>query len=224
MQAIRISVTGGMGCGKSTLCRGLANAARMRHLTVYVIEVDALRARMLEDTHRSAYRRLQEKIVLRFGAAVRNARGGVDRFSLSQIAYRNLRVKKQLDAIIDPALRQEIEKEVRGKDGLVLIDYALAVEKNLLALSDYNSLLVECMRSTQLQRLSPGDLPLWQIKARLLSQFSSCEEERRICSAQKNAGRGFLFKVWNEETLSEWRCMRLLDRILEANREEEGEQ
>lgn len=224
MQAIRISVTGGMGCGKSTLCRGLAQAARTRHLSVYVIEVDALRARMLENTRISAYRRLQEKIVLRLGAAVRNARGGIDRFSLSQIIYRNPREKKQLDAILDPMLRHEIEKELRGKDGLVLIDYALAVEKNLLPLSDYNSLLVECLHSTQLRRLSPGDLPLWQIKARLLSQLSSYEEERRICMAQKNAGRGFLFKVWNEDTLSQLRCVKLLDCILDAYREEGGEQ
>ena len=174
-----MGVTGSMGCGKTTFCRRIAAERRKNGMKTMHIDVDELRIEALSQD-KETIQKIQEE----FGQQMLFANSTINRMALSETIYHDPDAMRKHDNIIMPRLRKRIQESIDDADGLVLLDYALLAEKNLLSFVDA-VIIIDCERETQIARLFRGDLPRWQIEKRIAMQHTAQGKERIIRSAGK---------------------------------------
>jgi len=102
---IRIGLTGGIGSGKSAVAR------RFTELGVPVIDADAV-ARAVVEPGEPAY----FQIVAQFGRDILAGDGRIDRAALRRQVFENPDKRRQLEAIVHPHVRAEMEQRVAEID------------------------------------------------------------------------------------------------------------
>ena len=124
---LRVGLTGGIGCGKSSVSRLLASYGAV------VVDADLL-ARQVVEPGTAGLR----AVVKEFGNDVLNPDGSLDRDKLGAIVFADEERRKALNAIVHPLIGEATQVELeRAKDGDVVVhDVPLLVEGNLMAMYD----------------------------------------------------------------------------------------
>jgi dephospho-CoA kinase len=144
---LRVGLTGGIGCGKSTV------AAMMSELGCHVLNADRM-AHALIAPGEPAY----DEIRRQFGPNVLAADGSIDRARLAAVVFADAAKLASLNAIVHPLVLRELDRELErlsriDPHGVAVIEAALLIE------SGYNQrldrlVLVTCTRQQQLERLT----------------------------------------------------------------------
>lgn len=125
-----IGVTGGVGAGKSTILRYLAGQYRAK-----VIQADEIGHEVMEPG-REAY----QKILSVFGEGILSEDGSVDRKILGGIVFADEEKLKALNAIIHPAVKEEIlSRLTQAEDAgekYAVVEAALFLEEKYDAFCD----------------------------------------------------------------------------------------
>jgi dephospho-CoA kinase len=164
MHPFCVGLTGGIGCGKSTV------AASFARLGVEVVDTDVI-AHELTAPNGAA----MPPILAEFGVGVATLAGALDRSAMRLRAFADADIRKKLEAILHPLIRAESIRRVCGSSApYVLLVVPLLVEN----LSAYRALMnrivvVDCEESQQLARTAsrPG-LTVQQAEAILAVQAS----------------------------------------------------
>jgi pantetheine-phosphate adenylyltransferase len=146
-------VTGVMGSGKSYVAEQLAIYAETQHAVsernplVHNIELDKL-AHQVYESDKPGYKDIREKIQNHFGT--------LDRSEIGQIAFGSENSKEHVDFLNnifkDPVMVL-LRQELRGRQGIVLINAALLVESDLLNLCNNHVILVNAEDAVRHERL-----------------------------------------------------------------------
>lgn len=174
---LRVGLTGGIGCGKSTV------AAMMAELGCHVLNADKM-AHAVIAPGEPAY----NDVVRKFGMHILAADGRVDRARLAAVVFADSEKLASLNAIVHPGVLREIDREL---DRLAFVDpHGIAVvEAALLIESGYHKaldriVLVSCTREQQLERLTNPALGRGmsreQAKQRIASQMPLEEKRKRV--------------------------------------------
>jgi len=118
-----VGLTGGIGAGKSTAARLLAERG------AHVIDVDELGRRVLAPGGRA-----EAPVAAAFGPQVVSSDGSIDRAALAKIVFSNGEALSRLTAISHPAINEELVDELRAlapSTGIVVLDMAILAESNL---------------------------------------------------------------------------------------------
>jgi len=144
---LRVGLTGGIGCGKSTV------AAMMSELGCHVLNADKM-AHALMAPGEPAY----DEIRRHFGAHILAPDGSIERARLAAVVFADSDQLASLNAIVHPRVLHGLDREL---DRLSRIDPSgvAVVEAALLIESGYNKrldrlVLVTCTREQQLDRLT----------------------------------------------------------------------
>jgi dephospho-CoA kinase len=151
-RAVRIGITGPIGCGKSQVARWLAD------LGAAVIDADNV-ARTVTAPGEPAH----DAVVRQFGPAVTAPDGTLDRAALARVVFADPDRLRELEAIVHPAVRPRILAAVAGADAAgapaVAIEAIKLVEGGLASLCD-EVWLVTCDAGSQRERiLARGTAP-----------------------------------------------------------------
>jgi len=140
---LRIGLTGGIGAGKSTV------AAQFAARGVPVIDADVI-AREVVEPGAPALDRLAE----RFGTAIRDESGELDRQALARIAFADAAGTRDLGAIMHPAIAARTRElyTAHAAEPIVVHDVPLLVE-NDLSPQYHLSILVDVPAELRLRRL-----------------------------------------------------------------------
>lgn len=136
-----IAITGGIGSGKSVVCRILAT------LGLKVYDCDS-RAKILMDKDPEIHRRLSEEI------SPETVSGGIiDRPRLAEIVFSDAEKLSRLNAIVHHRVLEDIEqwKETNAGEKVLFIETAILLESNLHHRVDA-VWLVEATEDTRLRR------------------------------------------------------------------------
>src|SRR5262249_28541389 len=119
---LRVGLTGGIGCGKSTV------AAMMRELGCVVIEADPIAHQVIEPGQ-PAY----TEIVRDFGRQVVGEDGRIDRSKLGRIVFADAAKLYCLNEIVHPRVYAEVEAqfgrlEIEAPESVVVMEAALLIE------------------------------------------------------------------------------------------------
>jgi dephospho-CoA kinase len=145
-RAIRIGITGPIGCGKSTVAGWLAARGAV------AIDADA-EARAVVEPGEPAL----ALVLACFGDVVRASDGSLDRAALGRIVFADPDALRDLEAIIHPAVRLRILAAIAAADAIgapaVVIEAIKLVEGGLAAFCD-EVWLVTCSPDEQRARLA----------------------------------------------------------------------
>jgi len=145
-QPVRLGLTGGIGSGKSTVAAFLAQAGAA------VMDADAI-SRTLTQAGGLAI----PAILAEFGESLITPDGAMNRDAMRALVFSNPQTKRQLEAIIHPLVAQALQAQTQaameaGKHCLVF-DVPLLVESSHWRQRVDRVLVVDCLESTQVQRV-----------------------------------------------------------------------
>lgn len=175
-----IGVVGGIGAGKSTVARLLAERGGR------LIAADPIAHEALRDPQ------VREQVVARFGRDVIDADGEVNRRKLGEIVFADADARRELEAWVHPWVRQKAEQIRRDAEhdpdvGFIVLDAALLLEAGWHDGCDH-LIFVEVPRETQWQRLLARGWTAEQIAAREQAQWPLAEKRRRADAIVHNGG------------------------------------
>ncbi|MEL4179534.1 dephospho-CoA kinase [Roseateles sp. PN1] len=142
-RSLQIGLTGGIGSGKSTVARLLAQAGAT------VIDTDAI-ARSLTLPQGAAMAALQTA----FGPAAVAKDGSLDRAWMRQQAFADSSIKQRLEAILHPLIGAETERQAAAAtSSCIVFDVPLLVESGRWRQRVDRVLVVDCEEETQISRV-----------------------------------------------------------------------
>jgi dephospho-CoA kinase len=170
----RIGLTGGIGSGKSTAAKVLAQ------LGAAVIDADAW-ARSVTAPGGTAIAPLRAA----FGEAVLDAQGGLDRQRMRELAFSDPQVKTQLEAIVHPLVKQAIDQQAQSALAagarVLVFDIPLLVESGRWRSQVDGVLVIDCSNDTQIARVQARNgWPREQILA--VIQAQATREQRQAAA------------------------------------------
>ena len=144
---LRVGLTGGIGCGKSTV------GAMMAEFGCHVLNADKM-AHALIAPGEPAY----DDVVGRFGKHILAPDGSVDRARLAAVVFADADKLASLNAIVHPRVLREIDRELDrlarlDPHGVAVVEAALLIESGYHKTLD-RIILVSCTREQQLERLT----------------------------------------------------------------------
>jgi dephospho-CoA kinase len=144
---LRVGLTGGIGCGKSTV------AVMMSELGCHILNADKM-AHALIAPGEPAY----EEIRRQFAPNILAADGSVDRARLAAVVFDDADKLASLNAIVHPRVLRELDHELdrlsrSDPHGVAVVEAALLIESGYHERLD-RLVLVTCTREQQLERLT----------------------------------------------------------------------
>ncbi|RIZ69566.1 MAG: dephospho-CoA kinase [Methylococcales bacterium] len=159
---LKIGLTGGIGCGKTTVSK------LFEQLNIPVIDADTI-AHQLVEVGQPALK----EIVLAFGSDILNVDGSLNRKKLGQFIFADNQQKQKIEAILHPLIYQAIQSAlIHINSAYCIISIPLLFETNMIDLVD-RILVIDCPAESQIERVRKRDgMPLAQIQAIINSQVS----------------------------------------------------
>ncbi|RED84190.1 dephospho-CoA kinase [Cohnella phaseoli] len=179
---MNIGLTGGIATGKSTVAKLLTERGAK------LIDLDKIAREVVEPGQPALH-----AIAERFGQAVLQPDGSLDRKKLGAVVFSDLEERKALEAITHPAIRAVMKErmaryEAEEPDRLVVVDVPLLFESKLESYFE-QVMVVYVPRETQLRRLIERDaLTPEEAEKRLAAQMDIEEKKRRADILIHNTG------------------------------------
>ena len=195
----RIGLTGGIGSGKSTAAKVLAQ------LGAAVIDADAW-ARSVTAPGGTAIAPLSAA----FGEAVLDAQGGLDRQRMRELAFSDPLVKTQLEAIVHPLVKHAIDQQAQAALAagakVLVFDIPLLVESGRWRNQVDGVLVIDCSTDTQIARVQARNgWPREQILAVIQAQASRAQRQAAADWLILNDGLGLdVFEAEVAQLAQQW--------------------
>lgn len=159
---LKIGLTGGIGCGKSTV------AGFFSELNVPIIDADEISHYLAQPGQPTL-----QIIASIFGAEVLHKNGELNRAYLKKYIFNDFSAKQQLEAILHPLIFQEISNQLtKISADYCIISIPLLFETHAESLVN-RILVVNCDTKIQIERVKQRDnLSIEQIQAILKAQVS----------------------------------------------------
>lgn len=164
----KVALTGGIGCGKSTVCNLFTQKG------VPVIDTDIIAHELVEPGKKSLL-----EISEYFGTDVLYDNGSLNRKKLATKVFNNSKARLHLESILHPKIRHIIDKKINKlSSSYVIIAIPLLFETSQQ--SDYDRILViDCTEQQQIERtLTRDQRSLDEIKDILKSQVTRTVREQ----------------------------------------------
>jgi len=162
---LKIGLTGGIGCGKTTVAR------IFEQLKIPVIDADEIAHRLVAIGQPALVRIQQE-----FGSDVFNPDGSLNRKELGELIFSDPKLKQRLESILHPLVYQSIQAELNQLNQLnrpyCIICIPLLFETNMAHFVD-RILVIDCPVETQIERVRKRDnMSMERIQSIIDSQIS----------------------------------------------------
>lgn len=140
----RVGLTGGIGSGKSTVCRLL------RDLGAWVVDTDAIAHRLTAPGGRAI-----PAIAAQFGAEVIADNGAMDRTRMREKVFADPAQRRALEAILHPMIGEDTRAEAAAAPpgAIIVFDVPLLVESGRWRAQVDRILVVDCAAETQIARV-----------------------------------------------------------------------
>jgi dephospho-CoA kinase len=143
---LKVGLTGGIGCGKSTVARIFAD------FNIPVLDADETAHRLVEKG-RPALDQIQQE----FGPAILNPDGSLNRQNLREIVFSDLKQKQKLESILHPLVYKTLQAELEQLSApYCIISIPLLFETNMTGFVD-RILVIDCPVEAQIERVKNRD-------------------------------------------------------------------
>lgn len=161
---LTIAITGGYATGKSTVAKMFCE------LGADLVSADEI-VKKLYQPHSEIWRKIKD----RFGEGILTAEAEIDRNKLGHLVFNDGKIRKELNAIVHPAVIEDIDTLIKRKEAagaaVLVAEIPLLFEEGLVA--NFNRVIVvACNEKTQIDHASVKDkLSIVDIQRRMKSQW-----------------------------------------------------
>lgn len=142
MSTLKIALTGGIACGKSSVSQ------IFKKLGVPIIDLDVI-ARTVVETNTQGL----VELVVHFGNGILNDDQTLNRQALRQQLFQNSENQQVIEEILHPKILEKMQTDIEKLNTrLVVVEVPLLAEQNLSNLFD-RAIVVDCNEENQLKRL-----------------------------------------------------------------------
>jgi len=142
MKTLKIALTGGIACGKSSVIQIFKKNA------IAIIDLDVIAREVVEPNTQAL-----SELVAHFGNGILNDDQSLDREALRQVLFENNANQKIIEEILHPKILEKMQMDIEKLNvPLVVVEVPLLVEQNLSNLFD-RAIVVDCDEQNQLKRL-----------------------------------------------------------------------
>ena len=142
MSTLKIALTGGIACGKSSVSQ------IFKKLGVPIIDLDVI-ARTVVETNTQGL----VELVAHFGNGILNDDQTLNRQALRQQLFQNSENQQVIEEILHPKILEKMQTDIEKLNTrLVVVEVSLLAEQNLSNLFD-RAIVVDCNEENQLKRL-----------------------------------------------------------------------
>ncbi len=174
---ITIGITGGIGSGKSTVCKVF------KMLGIPIFEADVVAKELINSNSE-----IKTELIRLFGESIYTPNNGVDRKKLASIIFNdNLQLAK-VNKLVHPVVRNEYTNWVeRQSTPYVIHEAAILFESGFYKMMDF-TILVSAPENQRIERVIKRDRALEnQVKERIAKQWTD-EQKRKLATIEiKNA-------------------------------------
>jgi dephospho-CoA kinase len=180
---LRVGLTGGIACGKSTISR------MFRDLDIPILDADPLAHELLEPGQP-----VYDQVLAEFGEAVQAPDKSIDRAKLGPIVFADPEKLKRLNQIIHPHIVEIVDRwfatlDQPGGPPIAIVEAALLIEAGYRP--KLNCLIVvRCTAGQQLGRLRERGLNEIQAQQRINSQIP-IEDKIKVADEIIDGGTSF---------------------------------
>ena len=172
---LKIGLTGGIGSGKTAV------SEQFQRLGINIIDTDIISRELVNHNQL-----VLQKIVKIFSDKVLDGKGAIDRKKLAQIVFNNKKQKQQLENILHPAIRNEVNRQIQRfschntPPEYLIVVIPLLLETGFTDLID-RILVVMAEENVRVERIKQRDnRTLGEIQAIISSQVN---DDKRISAA-----------------------------------------
>lgn len=173
---MNIGLTGGIGCGKSTVLRFFEEAG------AETVETDALVRELLAHDET-----LIHQVAEAFGNDVLDEKGRVDRKRLASKVFDNSEALALLESLLHPLVRVRWMERVKQARRVLIVEIPLLFEKDLEG-HFVKTLCVSSSPEVQMERLQARGMSYSEIQSRKQRQLGLDEKMRRADIVLHNNG------------------------------------
>ena len=165
---LKVGITGGIGSGKSTICR------MFKILGVPVFEADLVAKQLLLTNIE-----IRNELIRLFGEGVYLEDGAVNRKKLAEIIFNDDVQLAKMNALVHPAVRNEFHEWVKQQNSSYVIhEAAILFESGFYKLMDF-TILVSAPEEERIWRIvKRDDISEKQVKERLAKQWTDAEKRK----------------------------------------------
>lgn len=169
--ALTIGITGGIGSGKSTVCR------IFKILGIPVFEADLV-AKFLINSNSN----IRNGLIELFGKDIYDESNRVDRKMLANLIFNDDIFMEKVNQLVHPEVRNEFVKwHNLQKQAYIIHEAAILFESGFYKMMDY-TILVSAPEENRISRVTARDnVPAEQVKMRMEKQWPD-EEKRSLAS------------------------------------------
>lgn len=162
---LKVGLTGGIGCGKSTVSELFSD------LGVPIIDADIIAHQLVEKGQPAL-----TQLVQNFGEIILNEKGDLDRGYLRTLIFKHADKKQHLESLLHPLIYAQINTQIiQLNSPYCIICIPLLIETQKTANVD-RVLVIDCMQQQQISRVIQRDaLEKNQIEAIIATQASRKE-------------------------------------------------
>ncbi|WP_347840206.1 dephospho-CoA kinase [uncultured Draconibacterium sp.] len=171
--ALKIGITGGIGSGKSVICRVF------KQLGTPVFEADVW-AKQLVNTHAD----IKTRLIDWYGTDIYTSNGTIDRKKLAGIIFNNQLELEKVNNLIHPVVRQEFLSWAENQESpYVIHEAAILFESGFYKMMDYN-ILVSAPEKVRIERVMKRDkVNAAIVKERINKQWTD-EQKRPLANVE----------------------------------------
>jgi dephospho-CoA kinase len=173
-----IGLTGGIGCGKSTI------AGLLAELGAIIIDADKIGHDLL-----GTDKQVRDQVVLAFNHRILSTDGSVNRKKLAKIVFTDYNALSRLNQIIHPMIYRVVKTQLgqyRDQESkVVVIEAPLLIEANWIKMVD-TIWVVTATKANVLKRFEKTEISHEEIMARIHSQLTDDERIKMADVVIKN--------------------------------------
>jgi len=167
---LKIGLTGGLGCGKSTASAVLAEFG------AYILDADNEAKKMINNNST-----VQSELIAEFGTDIMGPGNVIDLKKLGRIAFQDEDHQIHLNSVVFPYIYNLIDEQfnkisAKNKNSMFIVDGALIYESGYDQHLDYVIVITALMKNRMVRALSRRTLSRQEILQRIDLQWS--EEEK----------------------------------------------
>ncbi len=170
---IKVGITGGIGSGKSTICRVF------KLIGIPVFEADIVAKKLINSNVE-----IKKELILLFGNSIFDSNNTLNKKMFADLIFNDENLLKQVNNLVHPAVRNEfILWQQKQNSKYVVHEAAILFESGFYKMMDF-TILVSAPKETRIERVVKRDnIQPDMVESRMKKQWSD-DEKRKLANVE----------------------------------------